>query len=230
MKNICIIPARGGSKRIPKKNIKNFLGVPIIKYSIEAAFNTKLFKDVIVSTDNEEISKLSSEFGASVPFTRPKRISNDFSGIKEVIAHAIDFFKLRNIQIDNICCLFATAPFARVEEIKTGFRLLNLVEKDRFVFTAAKFSFPIQRSFCLDNNKLALPFDKFATNERSQDLKDYYHDAGQFYWGTSEAWLSNKNFFEGSMPLIIPSWRVQDIDTLEDWQRAELIYKLTLNK
>jgi len=230
MNNICIIPARGGSKRIPKKNIKNFLGRPIIKYSIEAAFETGLFKDVIVSTDNHEISKLSSQLGASIPFIRPKSISDDFSGITEVVAHSIAYLKLNNIKIDNICCLFATAPFVKVEEIKKGFQLLNLVKKDRFIFTAAKFSFPIQRSFCLDRNKLALPFDKFATNERSQDLKDYFHDAGQFYWGKPEAWLSNKNFFEESMPLIIPSWRVQDIDTLEDWQRAELIYNLTINK
>jgi len=185
---------------------------------------------VIVSTDNHEISKLSSQLGASIPFIRPKSISDDFSGITEVVAHSIAYLKLNNIKIDNICCLFATAPFVKVEEIKKGFQLLNLVKKDRFIFTAAKFSFPIQRSFCLDRNKLALPFDKFATNERSQDLKDYFHDAGQFYWGKPEAWLSNKNFFEESMPLIIPSWRVQDIDTLEDWQRAELIYNLTINK
>lgn len=230
MKNICIIPARGGSKRIPKKNIKDFYGVPIIKYSIDIALKSKLFKEVIVSTDDNEISEISKKFGANVPFLRPKLLSDDYTGIQEVINHAIDYLKLKNNSIDFICCLFPTAPFVKVEELKKGLDLISKVKENRFTFSATKFSYPIQRSFSLNREQLADPFDKSFTKERSQDLKDFYHDAGQFYWGSIKSWASKLNLFEKSLPIILPSWRVQDLDTLEDWERAELIYRIIKEK
>ena len=223
--NVCIIPARGGSKRIPKKNIKYFCGDPIIKYSIDAAKKSNLFDYIIVSTDDLEIAKISEEIGAEVPFVRPQNISDDNSGIKDVMIHAIKYLQDNATELDKICCLLPTAPLVEINDIKKGEICLDKVEKDKFVFAATKFNFPIQRGFSLENN-LAFPIDLNFTKKRSQDLKEYFHDAGQFYWGYKEAWFSKKNFFEESMPILLPSWRVQDLDTIEDWERAELIYKI----
>ncbi len=224
MINICIIPARGGSKRIPKKNIKEFGGQPIIKYSIDIAKKSQMFDYILVSTDDFEIAKLSKDMGVEVPFIRPKNISDDVSGIKDVVCHAIQYLEEKEKKINKICCLLATAPLVEINDLKLGEILLDKVEKDKFTFAATKFNFPIQRSFTIRNH-LAFPFDKYSTNMRSQDLEEHYHDAGQFYWGQKDAWFSKNNFFEYSMPIILPSWRVQDLDTMEDWRRAELIYK-----
>ena len=223
---VCVIPARGGSKRIPRKNIKDFLGIPIIKYSIDVALDSKLFDQVIVSTDDKEITELSLKFGANVPFIRPSKISDDFSGIQDVICHSIEFLVQKNFKPDLICCLLATAPFVTKKILKEGMNLLNDVAFDRFTFSATKYPFPIQRALRKDKLDLAHPINKIDIGKRSQDLEETFHDAGQFYWGRKKAWMSKKNIFEKSMPLLLPSWRVQDLDTLEDWERAELMYKL----
>ena len=224
--NVCIIPARGGSKRIPRKNIKKFLGIPIIKYSIDIALQTKIFDQVIVSTDDEEIRELSIKLGANVPFLRPSRISDDYTGIQEVICHSIEFLTKNLINPDFICCLLATAPFVTKEILVEGMNLLNDVDSDRFTFSATKYNFPIQRALRKDKFNLAYPINENDIKKRSQDLKESFHDAGQFYWGSRKSWLSKKNIFEKSMPLLLPSWQVQDLDTIEDWERAELMYKL----
>tara|TARA_B100000212_G_scaffold202287_1_gene152601 strand:+ start:408 stop:1091 length:684 start_codon:yes stop_codon:yes gene_type:complete len=220
---ICIIPARGGSKRIPKKNIKEFIGKPIIEYSINAAIKSRIFDYILVSTDDFEIAELSKSMGVEVPFIRPNNISDDVTGIKDVVCHAIKYLEEKGNVINKICCLLATAPLVEIDDIKAGEILLDKVDKDKFTFAATKFNFPIQRGFSINNN-LAVPFDKYSTNKRSQDLEEFFHDAGQFYWGKKEAWFSKKNFFENSMPIILPSWRVQDVDTIDDWKRAELIF------
>ena len=223
---VCVIPARGGSKRITKKNIKDFLGQPIIKYSIDKAKSSKIFDQIIVSTDNIEIAKIASKFGANVPFLRPKEISDDYSGIPVVINHVISFLKEQASNPEYICCLLATAPFVKESDLINGFNSLKNVAFDRFTFSATKYLFPIQRALRIENS-LSYPISKIDIKKRSQDLDDSFHDAGQFYWGNQEAWSSKKNLFEGSLPILLPSWRVQDLDTLEDWKRAELMYKVS---
>ncbi len=222
--NVCIIPARGGSKRIYKKNIKNFHGKPIIKYSIDTALNSNLFDKVIVSTNNEEIAQIASKFGAEIPFKRPENISDDHSGIQAVITHSIKFLIKKNMEPKLICCLLATAPFVKIENLMEGKKSLKKVKEDRFTFSATKYNFPIQRALRIDNNNLSYCLNVDQVKKRSQDLEECIHDAGQFYWGGTKAWFSNKNIFEESMPILLPSWQVQDLDTLEDWKRAELMY------
>lgn len=222
--NVCIIPARGGSKRINKKNIKNFAGKPIIKYSIDVALNSKLFDQVIVSTDNNEIAQLARKFGAKIPFKRPESISDDFSGIQAVITHGLKFLIRENMEPKLICCLLATAPFVKIENLIEGKNLLRKVKEDRFTFSATKYNFPIQRALSIDNQNLSHCLNEHKIKQRSQDLEEFFHDAGQFYWGTAKAWFSKKNIFEESMPILLPSWQVQDLDTYEDWKRAELMY------
>ncbi len=223
--NICIIPARGGSKRIPKKNIRLFCGTPIIKWSIDAAFNSKCFDKVIVSTDSEEISNLSKSYGAEVPFIRPKNISDDFTPTVPVINHAINFINQKYGLVKYACCIYATAPFIESKYIKIGFdKLVN--EKANFSFSATSFPFPIQRAIMIDSNNRSKMFFPEEFNSRSQDLKSAFHDAGQFYWGKTASWLNNKSIFEdNSLPIIIPRHKVQDIDTFEDWERAEIMFK-----
>ena len=222
---VCVIPARGGSKRIRKKNIKHFLGQPIIKYSIDKAVNSKIFDQIIVSTDDTEIAEIASRFGAKVPFLRPKEISDDYSGIPIVINHAISFIKENDSNPEYICCLLPTAPFVTESDLINGFNLLKKVELDRFTFSATKYLFPVQRALRIENS-LCYPVSKTDIKKRSQDLDDRIHDAGQFYWGNQKAWSSKKNLFEGSKPILLPSWRAQDLDTLDDWKRAELMYKV----
>lgn len=222
--NVCIIPARGGSKRINKKNIKNFAGKPIIKYSIDMALNSKLFDQVIVSTDNNEIAQLAKKFGAKIPFKRPDSISDDFSGIQAVITHGINFLRRENKEPKLICCLLATAPFVKIGDLIKGKNSLKKIKEDRFTFSATKYNFPIQRALSIDNQNLSHCLNEDKVKQRSQDLEEFFHDAGQFYWGTAKAWFSKKNIFEESMPILLPSWQVQDLDTLEDWKRAELMY------
>ena len=222
--NIAIIPARGGSKRIPRKNIKNFLGKPMIAYSIEAAIASECFDKIIVSTDDFEISEVAIQYGAEVPFIRPSNVSDDFSTTIDVIQHAIKELGLADDV--NICCLYATAPFVTEKSLSEGLSLLSSCELD-YAFSAAEFSFPIQRAFRLNENKKVEMFQPEHFNTRSQDLENSYHDAGQFYWGKCSAFKEGKPFFSSeAKPVILPSTRVQDIDTEEDWARAELIFKL----
>jgi len=227
--NIAIIPARGGSKRIPHKNIKPFCGKPMIAWSIEAAISTSLFTHIIVSTDNSKIAEVARQYGAEVPFTRPDELSDDYTGTTEVITHATHWALDKGFKIDTVCCIYATAPLIQVEDIRRGLKILN-TGNWAYSFTATEFSSPIFRSFKKTSSggiKMFFP-EHFST--RSQDLPTALHDAGQFYWGRPSAWLEGKQIFAPhSAPVIIPRWRVQDIDTEEDWKQAEIIAKIILN-
>lgn len=221
---LAIIPARGGSKRIPKKNIKLFAGRPIIAYSIMAALESESFDRVIVSTDDREIREIAKRYGAEVPFLRPQELSDDHSGTTPVIIHAIQHMLKIGHCVDEVCCIYPTAPMIASDDIQKGLELL-IKEKPKFVFSATSYPFPIQRAFRINNKQnaeLLWPENHFV---RSQDLIDTFHDAGQFYWGSSKAWINQTNMYDdGAMPLLIPRHRAQDIDTLEDWVRAEYLF------
>lgn len=227
--NIAIIPARAGSKRIEHKNTKLFSGKPLIAYSIEAAKQSGLFDQIVVSTDCPEIAKLSEGFGACVPFMRPEELSDDFTGTREVINHAIKAMQEQGYELDYCCCIYATAPFVQVEYIKKGIELLKAQPGKAFAFSISTFDFPVQRALKNNTNGLAPMFPAFV-EARSQDLEEAYHDAGQFYWGLAHEFLSAKQLFsEHSLGVQIPRHLVQDIDTHEDWVRAELMYKAYMN-
>lgn len=224
--NIAIIPARGGSKRIPRKNIKLFHGKPIIAYSIEAALHSDCFDKVIVSTDDVEIAEVAKQYGAEVPFLRPKNISDDNATTMDVMAHAIIWCVENNWNIDNVCCLYATAPFVTAGYLKQGLKRLTN-EDCEYVFSATSFPFPIQRAIKLAENGEVNMFSPENELVRSQDLEEAYHDAGQFYWGKKEAFLNKKQIFSShSKVILLPRTRVQDIDTSEDWIFAEALYSV----
>lgn len=226
--NICIIPARGGSKRIPKKNIREFHGKPIIAYSIKAAIDSGCFDKVIVSTDSKEIAATAKEWGAEVPFMRPDNIADDFATTMDVIEHAINWYENREWQIDKVCCIYATAPFIEVEDIKRGLVFLK-DPKIQYAFSATSFAFPVQRAFFLDKNECVNMFQPEHLLTRSQDLAPSYHDAGQFYWGKASAFKARLAFFAShSRPILLPRERVQDIDTPEDWEKASKMYRLII--
>ena len=227
MSVLCVIPARGGSKRIPRKNIRNFCGKPMIAWSIEAALCSGSFDQVIVSTDDIEIAETSRHWGAEVPFMRPSELADDFAGTSVVVAHAVKWYLDHGEDVNSVCCLYATAPFIEPADIQQGLDLLTNVAANRFVFTATAYASPIQRALRLDSasgEAHMLQPKEFC--KRSQDLEPAYHDAGQFYWGRPQAWLQSGNLFEGSKPLILPRWRVQDIDTENDWIQAELMRRI----
>jgi pseudaminic acid cytidylyltransferase len=224
---IAIIPARGGSKRIPRKNIKNFHGKPLIAYSIEAALESGCFDRVIVSTDDNEIAEIAKRYGAEVPFTRPDNVSDDFTTTIDVIKHAINELSLADDC--QLCCLYATAPFVQSNDLVKASILFCSSNID-YVFSATEFSFPIQRAIKIDDNGLCDMFYSKYANTRSQDLEKAYHDAGQFYFGSVSTFKQNKPFFHGSKskPFLLPTYRVQDIDTVEDWNRAELLFEVLM--
>ena len=223
--NLCVIPARGGSKRIPRKNIKLFGGKPMIVWSIEAAMECRVFDRIIVSTDDVEIAAKSRECGAEVPFMRPAGLSDDHTGTSPVIAHAIDWCIENGFEPQNICCIYATAPFILSTDILKGFNIIKKGNVD-FVFSVTEFPFPIQRAIKLCPNGGVEMFEPSKFNKRSQDLVKAYHDAGQFYWGTTLSWKSGQHIFgPKSFPIYLPRYRVQDIDNPEDWDYAELIFK-----
>jgi len=224
--NIAIIPARGGSKRIPRKNIKTFFGKPMIAYSITAAIESHLFEHVIVSTDDDEIATVARQLGAEVPFIRPENLSNDFAGTTEVIAHATQWAIDQSFAVDAVCCIYATAPFVQISDLKRSFSMLQSGSWS-YVFTVTDFDSPIFRSFKLiDDGGLEMFFPEYFS-KRSQELPTAYHDAGQFYWGKPNAWIENQCIFDKhSTAIMIPRWRVQDIDTHDDWVRAEIVYKI----
>lgn len=221
---VAIIPARGGSKRIPKKNIKEFHGKPIIAWSIEAARETGLFDRIIVSTDAPEIAVIAKSLGAEVPFMRPAELSDDHTGTSAVVAHAIGWLRSQGLQPDQLCCIYATAPFTSPNDIQRGFRLLEESGAD-FAFSVTSYAFPIQRAIRLTPAGRIEMFHPEYGVTRSQDLEDAYHDAGQFYWGRADAWCSGIPIFgPDSVPVVISRSRVQDIDTPEDWERAQLMF------
>lgn len=228
-KNIAIIPARGGSKRIPKKNIKEFHGKPIIAYSIELALESGLFEKVIVSTDDHEIAEISEKYGAQVPFIRPLSISGDLIGLEAVTRHALDFLKSQGESYDYLCTILATAPFIRMEFFKSAFKKLE--NSDACMsFAATTMPFPIQRTFKITNEGRCKMFWPENFNKRSQDLEEAYQDAGQFYWYKLFKEPNDIPFGKESIPIVIPRHLVQDIDNIEDWKRAEIIYDLIHNR
>lgn len=223
--NVAIIPARGGSKRIPRKNIKLFKGKPMISYSIEAAIKSGCFDRVIVSTDDAEISKIAIELGAEAPFLRPANFSDDHTATVPVIKHAIEYLNASGSHVDLACCIYATAPFVKVEDLKHAFEKISN-SNSHYCLSVTTFPYPIQRAIRIEPSGNIAMIQPENYDVRSQDLEEVYHDAGQFYFGTAQAWLEGKPILTNqSLPLIIPRCRVQDIDTQEDWHQAELMFE-----
>lgn len=227
--NIAIIPARGGSKRISQKNIKEFCGKPMIAHSIHAAHESGVFDHIFVTTDDIEIAEIAKKNGAEVPFMRPKSLSDDYTQTRPVIIHAINEIEKIIGKVDNVCCIYAAAPFIEAKDLKDG--LERLIEKNcSFVFTVTSFPYPIQRALKIVDEDRVEMFNSDFFDRRTQDLEVAYHDAGQFYWGKSKAFLDNvMTFSKESSPLILPRYRVQDIDTEDDWREAE-IKSIAINK
>lgn len=222
---LAVIPARGGSKRIPRKNIKPFCGKPMIARSIEAALASGCFDRVIVSTDDVEIAEVARQCGADVPFMRPAELSDDFTGTVPVIRHAVDWFIANDETPEQVCCIYATAPFVSGEDIRRGLEVLISCDSD-YAFSVTSYAFPIQRAIRITSAGRVEMFNPEHFNTRSQDLEDAYHDAGQFYWGRARAWQEGRVIFgANSSPVLLPRHRVQDIDTPEDWERAEWLFK-----
>jgi len=222
---LAVIPARGGSKRIPRKNIKLFCGKPMIAWSIEAAQQSGCFDQIVVSTDDDEIADVARQCGAQVPFVRPAELSDDHTGTSVVVAHAIDWFEARGKQPEQVCCLYATAPFVSADDLRRGLGVLTKTGSD-YAFSVTSYAFPIQRAIRLNATGRVEMFNPEYFNTRSQDLEEAYHDAGQFYWGRADAWSQGRMIFSpAATPVLLPRHRVQDIDTLEDWMRAEWMFK-----
>lgn len=224
-KCIAIIPARGGSKRIPRKNIKDFQGKPLIAYSIEVALQSKLFSKVIVSTDDEEIKDIALKYGAEVPFLRPASLSDDYTGTGEVIAHAIDYLKKSGEEFDYVCTLYATAPLLNKKYLIEGLKKLEKSDA-KYAFSCTSMPFPIQRTFKINNEDKCEMFWPENFMKRSQDLEEAYHDAGQFYFEKLDKISNELIFGKDSIAIILPRHLVQDIDTQEDWERVEYLYQL----
>ncbi len=220
-KAIAIIPARGGSKRIPKKNIKPFCGKPLIAYSIETALASKLFDKVVVSTDSQEIAEVAKAYGAEV-LKRPKELADDFTGTKKVTEHALGIYT----GYEFACTIYATAPFLRVEYLKRGIEELMRNEDALVSFGVTTFEYPIWRSFRITEENRCEMFWRENFYKRSQDLEEAYHDVGQFYWERVGVKNDDIAFGKNSIPIKIPRYLVQDIDTLEDWKRAETMYRV----
>jgi N-acylneuraminate cytidylyltransferase len=228
-KTIAVIPARGGSKRIPRKNIKKFCGKPMIAYSIEAAVRCRLFDQVIVSTDDQQIARIATEYGASVPFDRPAELSDDHTPTLPVVRHAIEAIETQQqAKLEFVCCIYATAPFLQAENLIEGHDCLQRDVGLDFAFSVATYAFPIQRALYLKPSEgvVEMVQPEYA-DTRSQDLREAFHDAGQFYWGRRDAFMASTNIFAAkSAPVVLPRFRVQDIDTAEDWDCAERLYSL----
>lgn len=225
MANVAIITARGGSKRIPRKNIKTFRGKPIIAYSIETALNCGLFDYVMVSTDDDEIAEISKRFGAQVPFIRSKETADDFSGTANVVLEVLSDFKKIEKQFDNVCCIYPTAPFITKQTLEKSYQLLIEKQFDT-VFPVCAFSYPIQRALEIKNSKTSMIWPE-NLNKRSQDLQQTYHDAGQFYWININSFLKEKKLFtQNTGSIILNELQVQDIDNETDWKIAELKHSL----
>jgi len=225
MSLICIIPARGGSKRLPGKNIRDFLGKPIIAYSIESALETGVFDEVMVSTDDEEISSIAKKYHAKVPFLRSEKTSNDHAGLSDVIIEVLKQYEEIEKFYDMVCCVLPTAPFITSKKLMYAKRIIDKGIYDS-VFPIVEYSYPIQRSLKITNDYVAMRWPE-NLNERSQDLEPSYHDAGQFYFIKTRVLLSEKKLFTSNAGYIeLNSLEVQDIDTEIDWKLAEMKYKL----
>ncbi len=225
MTKVAIIPARGGSKRIARKNIKPFHGLPIMAYSIRTALACGLFDRVIVSTDDEEIAQIAREHGGETPFMRPQALSGDYAGTMEVVQHALGELDKLGERAAFACCIYATAPFLQTRYLREGLQLLQTHADKAFAFSVTTFDFPVQRALRVTaDGALDAMYPEYRL-ARSQDLDTAWHDAGQFYWGRAEAWRRGDTLFsQASLPVALPRHFVQDIDTLEDWHRAQWIY------
>ncbi|MCA0978733.1 pseudaminic acid cytidylyltransferase [Qipengyuania flava] len=222
---VAVIPARGGSKRIPRKNIRPFHSKPIIAWSIDAALESGCFSRVIVTTDDGEIADVAREHGAETPFVRPPELSDDLCGTVPVIAHAVQWLEAQGEALEEACCIYATAPFLKAEDLRRGLTALQATAAD-YAFSVTSYAFPIQRALRLEHDQRVTMFQPEHEQTRSQDLVEAWHDAGQFYWGRAASWKQNLPLFgTNSAPVILPRHRVQDIDTLEDWERAELMFE-----
>jgi N-acylneuraminate cytidylyltransferase len=226
---IAIIPARGGSKRIPKKNIKEFSGRPIIAWSIEAAKMCKMFDRIIVSTDDYEIAAIAKQLGADVPFMRPKHLADDYTGTSAVVKDVIQNIHKNGEHVSYVCCIYATAPFISSKYLIKAYQ--DLINQNKsYAFSVTTYSFPVERSFVINQSNVIENLFPDMTLSRSQDLQEVYHDAGQFYWGLADAFLNDLPIFSRhSIPIILPRYLVQDIDTIEDWKQAELMFESYLN-
>jgi pseudaminic acid cytidylyltransferase len=224
MKAIAVIPARGGSKRIPRKNIRPFAGKPMLAWSIDAAKKSGCFERVVVSTDDDEIAEVAKEYGAEVPFKRPAQWSDDHSTTLDVMSHAVHWLRDHAAPTDAVCCIYATAPFIQPQDLRAGLDLLRAHPVD-YVISVTHYPFPIQRALrCREDGRIEM-MQPENVHVRSQDLEPTLHDAGQFYWGQTQAWLSKERILgPQTLPLILPSHRVQDIDTEEDWVRAQWLF------
>lgn len=226
MHTLAIIPARGGSKRIPRKNIRSFGSKPMIAHSIDAALESKIFDRVLVSTDDEEIAKIAESFGAEAPFRRPAELSHDHAPTLPVIAHAIQWWESHRAPVTYACCIYATAPFLRPKYLREGLRVLHESSDAEFAFSVTTYAFPILRAVRVLQNGRVEMFWPENEMKRSQDLPEAFHDAGQFYWGRRDAFFRNEGVFSAkSYPVLLPRHLVQDIDTPEDWERAERMFK-----
>lgn len=225
MSNLCIIPARGGSKRIPKKNIKEFLGRPIIAYSIRTAIDSKLFDEVMVSTDDIEIAEIAKKYGAKVPFIRSLKNSSDFATTFDVIEEVINYYRNYNMEFNNVCCLYSCAPFVTTKTLSKAYNRLHEKEFDT-VLPVVPYSSPINRALRINHEKIHMIYEE-NLNVRSQDLEDSFYDAGQFYWCDINKLLLNKGIFTNNTGFIIVSEiESQDIDNETDWKLAELKFQL----
>ncbi len=222
---LCVIPARGGSKRIPRKNIREFAGKPIIAHSIAAALESELFDRVMVSTDDPEIAEIARGHGAEIPFLRPRALADDYTGTNAVVGQAVQWHREQGFDVDLVCCIYATAPFIQPAYLREGHDKLVASGKS-FAFSVTSFAFPIQRAVRIRADGALDAMFPEQVSARSQDLEEAYHDAGQFYWGTADAFVESRPLFSHeSLPVVLPRYLVQDIDTLEDWRRAELLYQ-----
>jgi N-acylneuraminate cytidylyltransferase len=222
---LAVIPARGGSKRIPRKNLQPFCGRPIIAWSIAAAQASGCFDRIVVSTDDEEIARAAVDAGAEVPFMRPARLADDHTPTIPVVAHAIEQMRAAGELPDAVCCIYATAAFVRTADLKEGLRLLE-AERCMYAFSVTSFPSPIQRAFRIAGDGRVEMFHPELFSVRSQELEPAYHDAAQFYWGRADAWLSGQPIFShDAVPVVLPRQLVQDIDTPEDWATAEWMFR-----
>lgn len=224
---LAIIPARGGSKRIPRKNVRPFCGKPMIAWSIAAAMESECFDSIVVSTDDPEIAEIARAHGADVPFLRPAELADDKTATVPVIAHAIQRHLTEGKVVTEACCIYATAAFVTAADLRLGYETLKSSGRS-YAISVTSFPSPIQRALRLTPDNCLEMFQPEHMATRSQDLEDAYHDAAQFYWGHAEAFLSQQPLFSTgkAAPVLLPRHRVQDVDTPEDWERAELLFKL----
>lgn len=225
MRRIAIITARGGSKRIPRKNIKEFCGKPILAYSIEAALQSGLFDEVMVSTDDGEIAKIAREYGGEVPFYRSKNTADDFATTNDVLLEVLAEYDKRGQHFDTAVCIYPTAPFVTAQKLRAALEALEKSDADA-LFPVVAFSYPPQRAFVLQDDRMVFRYPEYL-DSRSQDLEPHYHDAGQFYAFRTAAFLANKRVIAGKLqPFLVSEMEVQDIDSQTDWEIAEIKYRM----